>query len=143
MSGQAPRAITLEHMKRISIAAISLLAVAHVQAEDVELDRWLRHMRVGLPVALCAEGTAIRTCFAVAARQCEQGVAAAARSCIADMRAELPSRVQLPEQGKKLGADLGECTANAYVAAFQSKYVASDACMAARSEVVRAEGERK
>jgi hypothetical protein len=131
-------------IKQHSLVAVLLLTAAPICfAQDVGLDRWLSHMRVSLPVALCARGTAIRTCFTITDEQCEQGIASAARSCIADMKADFPSVIHLPEQGNKLGGDLGECTTEAYAAANQSKYVESPACVAARSAEERTERETK
>ena len=127
-------------MKRNAIFVLLLLLLGPAsRAEEVELERWLRHMRTSLPVALCERGTAIRTCFSLTQQQCELGIASAARSCIADMKPDLPKAVRLPDQGNKLGGNIGDCTANAYAAANKSKYVASEACTAARSEAQEAE----
>jgi hypothetical protein len=63
------------------------------------------------------------------------------RTCIANMRAEFPAVIQLPEQGQKFGGDLGECATDAYAAVNKARYVASEACAAARQEAERAEQE--
>lgn len=64
---------------------------------------------------------------------------ATTRTCIANMRSELPPVVQLPEQGQKFGGDIGECATDAYAALNKARYVASKACTAAREAAERAE----
>jgi hypothetical protein len=103
-------------------------------AQGVPAEKWLQGMRTALPVALCAEGTAIRTCFSRTQEQCEQGIASAARTCIADMQARIPTSIRSRDQGRKLGGEIGECTTTAYAAANQKAYTPTSACQAARAE---------
>jgi hypothetical protein len=109
------------------------------QSTEVPLDRWLRHMQSALPPGLCAEGTPIRLCFSNTKQECEKGIYEMSRTCIANMRDDLPAVVTLPDQGTKLGGDVGECVTDAYAVVNRAKFVASQACTAARQEAERLE----
>jgi hypothetical protein len=91
-------------------------------------------METALPTSLCAEQTSLRKCFSLAATECEVGMLSAARVCIARIKEQLPSLVQLPDQGRNLGGEIGECTTETYVIVNRSKFVASEACTAARKQ---------
>lgn len=122
-------------------SALSMGAVG--QATDVPLDRWVRHMQSALPPLFCAEGTPIRLCFSLTTQECEKGMYAMTRTCIANMRDELPAEIRMPEQGRQFGGRLGECATDAYAAVNHAKYVASEACLAARHQAQKAESTQK
>ena len=118
-------------------AAFSFGAVG--QTTEVPLERWLRHMQSALPPVFCADGTAIRSCFSLTAQECEKSMFAVTRTCIANMRSEFPATVQLPQQGTKLGGDIGECATDAYAALHRAKYTPTDICISARRQAEEAE----
>jgi hypothetical protein len=119
------------------ILSVATSCVAIAQPAKVPREKWVRHMRTALPTALCSKGTPIRLCFSLSAEECEESMSAATRVCIAN--ATLPEEIGLPDQGRQLGGDIGDCATNAYVAANQSKYVPSEVCLAARREAARLE----
>ncbi len=127
-------------MVRHYAAVIFLCSSTAASAQAVPLDRWLQHMRTGLPVALCAKSSPIGVCFSRSVEDCEESARSAVRSCIAEMEPKLPKSIQMPEEGRKYGSDIGNCSANVYATVNQAFYKETEQCVAvSKSFVSKAE----
>jgi hypothetical protein len=126
-------------MRKILLATIGLVVCCAASAQSAETprDKWIGRMQSALPTALCAKGTAIRTCFSLTDEECEQSMSSATRVCIGNMINQIPETLR-PDQGRSFGGNIGSCAAETYANVNRARYAPSDACDAALREAAKA-----
>ena len=74
--------------------------------------QWLNLVNPSLAASLCSNEGYFRSCFGLAAEQCERSVISAARVCSMQLANQLPERFTDEEQSRVAGAQLGQCAGN-------------------------------
>ncbi len=99
----------------IVFSLLALAASSNVLATDVSLDVWTENLERRFPRAICVKESVLRTCVPLTEGQCIDGIAVTTRTCIERFKSKLPLRVQLPDQGKEVGGDIGDCAEDLFV----------------------------
>ena len=115
-------------MKNSIFLISSMMISLNVVAIQVEKSDWINQMKTGLPTYFCQSGQLFRQCFTVSANECQDVASAATNVCLKKMDEKIPKKITIPEQGEKLGGDLGECAATTYGLVLDNKRIKSATC---------------
>ena len=113
--------------QKLIIVALALCC-ATVQAVDVDKESWIEYMKTGLPTYQCQTGKYFRQCFDVAAEKCEEVMASATRTCLAQERTNIPDILNQPKDGTSWGSKIGACAGRAYELTLSKQRISNPKC---------------
>jgi hypothetical protein len=107
---------------------IILIASTSIAANEVSRDDWTNRLATAFPVYVCQANQYFRQCFNVTQTECEETALSAIRTCLAQNKDKIPTRISLPEEGTRLGTVIGACAGTAYEAVLQKKRISNSKC---------------
>jgi hypothetical protein len=115
-------------MKKFILVIFLITASLNVLANQVEKNDWINHIKNSMPAYFCQSNQVFRQCFSVSANDCLDVAYSAINVCLRNMDKKIPKKIKIPEEGQKLGGDIGECAATTYGAVLSDKRIKSEQC---------------
>jgi hypothetical protein len=115
-------------MKNLIFLISSMMISLNAEAIQVEKSDWINQMKTALPTYFCQSDQLFRQCYTVSANECQDVAYTATNVCLKKMDEKIPKKINMPEQGEKLGGDLGECAGTTYSAVLNNKRIKSATC---------------
>jgi len=111
-----------------ALTAMMLIASSAQAQNQVTAEAWLDTMLNELPGFFCQDDEYFMQCFDVDQAECRTISKEQAQRCIDEMAGQLPALLNMPDDGRKWGSDLGRCAGIGYDLALAERKSASPRC---------------
>jgi len=92
-----------------------ILGVGTAQAQNqVTAEAWTAGMIETLPDFFCQTDQYFMQCFEINQEECRSVTKQQAERCLDEMGSQIPARLNMPDDGRKWGTDVGRCAGIGY-----------------------------
>jgi len=104
----------MKHFPFAVLLSLALCAAPPSARAQVSVEVWSADMMVQLPGFFCQPDQYFMQCFDVDEAECRTVSAQEAQRCAEDLADQLPDVLNMPEDGRQWGTELGRCAGIGY-----------------------------
>ncbi|MEN1728640.1 MAG: hypothetical protein AAGJ52_09375 [Pseudomonadota bacterium] len=100
---------------RLTALLVLTLGLNSAQAQNqVSAEAWMAGMVDTLPDFFCANDQYFMQCFEVTEDECRTVTKQQSELCLEELAPQIPSLLNMPDDGRKWGSDVGRCAGTGY-----------------------------